>query len=106
MALPDAIVSPSGCTGSTDVLAGFTCGPGLPGSAAEVLLNWPLLLVRAPILTASGFVSPNGALVVFLAGLDTILVLGVIHPFLLLAGRRSRGGSRAKLARRRMTGCG
>jgi hypothetical protein len=57
MALPDAIVSASGCTGSTDVLAGFTCGPGLPGSAAEVLLNWPLLLVRAPILTASGFVS-------------------------------------------------
>ena len=90
MVLPQAIIGASGCTWTTGVVAVFTCGPGLPGRAAEVLLNWPLLLVFAPVFTASGLVPPNGFLMLFVAGLDAILVLGVVHPFLVPAHRASR----------------
>lgn len=81
----------AGCRLSGEIVPNFTCREGLLQRPIELILNVPILLVIAPVITLFEPATPNPAFMMLLYVFDAIVVLALAHPVLaLLARRRAR----------------
>ena len=88
---PSLITSVAGCQWNGDIVPNFTCREGVLQRPTELVLNVPILMVLAPVVTLFGPALPNPNFMMLLYGFDGVLVLALAHPVLaLLAGPRAK----------------